>query len=98
MIQIDIPMPEGCDVCPLNYDFCWCGGLKEGDNSDDEWSLDFDFTKRPGWCPLEEQPGIIRCNDCKWFSKETEKRGMCILHDYFTREPDWFCADGERRQ
>ena len=29
---------------------------------------------------------LVRCKDCKWF----KKRDWCKV-------PDWFCADGERR-
>ena len=58
MLQIDLPMPEACDVCPLNYDFCWCKGFK----SDEEWEkVEDDWNKqvcegerRPEYCPLKE--------------------------------------------
>ena len=57
MIQIDLPMPEACDVCPLNYDFCWCKGFK--DNEFDKWSDDWNDQVcegecRPEYCPLKE--------------------------------------------
>ena len=91
MIQIDIPMPKGCDECPLNYDFCWCRGVEAGDNRDNEWPKDFDFTKRPGWCPLKDQPEIVRCKDCKYNNPFGCMKLQIIVGD------DWFCADGERR-
>ena len=57
MIQIDLPMPEACDVCPLNYDFYRCLGL-----SNEEWKkYENDWTqqvcngeRRPEYCPLKE--------------------------------------------
>ena len=55
MLMIDKPMPEGCDVCPLMYDYIQCRALPEGCEDDEafhEW--DFDYTKRPDWCPLVE--------------------------------------------
>lgn len=56
MIQIDKPMPEGCDVCPLMYDYIQCNALPEGCEDDDAFNEEgFDWTKRPEWCPLKEQ-------------------------------------------
>ena len=56
MIQIDMPMPEGCDVCPLMYDYIQCNALPEGCEDDDAFNEEgFDWTKRPEWCPLKEQ-------------------------------------------
>ena len=40
---------------------------------------------------------IVRCKDCKWFIKKFENEGRCIKHDNDYHEPDWFCADGERK-
>ena len=55
MLMIDKPMPEGCDVCPLMYDYIRCNALPEGCEDDDAFhELDFDYTKRPDWCPLVE--------------------------------------------
>lgn len=65
MLMIDKPMPEGCDVCPLMYDYIQCRALPEGCEDDDAFNFDFDWTKRPAWCPLKEQPQIVRCKDCK---------------------------------
>ena len=75
MIQIDLPMPEACDVCPLNYDFCWCKGFKN--NEFDKWSEDWNAQvcegeHRPEYCPLKEQEAIKpkeiayawRCGKC----------------------------------
>ena len=54
MLMIDKPMPEGCDVCPLMYDYIQCRALPEGCEDDDAFNFDFDWTKRPAWCPLKE--------------------------------------------
>lgn len=40
---------------------------------------------------------VVRCKDCKWFIKKFENEGRCIKHDNDYHEPDWFCADGERK-
>ena len=40
---------------------------------------------------------LVRCKDCKWYIKKFENEGRCIEHDNDYHEPDWFCADGERR-
>jgi hypothetical protein len=67
MIQIDMPMPEKCDVCPFNYDFCWCNAFGNYDEKWEKYRDDWndhvcDRETRPGYCPLKE---IVRCKDCK---------------------------------
>ena len=57
MIQMDLPMPEACDVCPLNYDFCWCKAMnyEEWEKYGDDWNLQAcDGERRPEYCPLKE--------------------------------------------
>lgn len=50
---------------------------------------------------------LVRCKDCKWYSiYEAKKDGtpdkryspsVCLREIYAKRrDPDWFCADGER--
>lgn len=50
---------------------------------------------------------IVRCGECKWYSiYEAKKDGtpdkrhspsVCLREIYAKRrDPDWFCADGER--
>ena len=43
---------------------------------------------------------IIRCEDCKWFDTETyskeHPKGFCPNIGCLS-EPDWYCADGERK-
>lgn len=52
----------------------------------------------------KETPDIVRCKDCKWY-----KEGYDIDGKWFTRcngdvrvyghtKPDWYCADGKRRE
>ena len=40
MIQIDLPMPEACDVCPMNYDFCYCRAINDEawEKYGDDWN------------------------------------------------------------
>lgn len=50
---------------------------------------------------------VVRCRDCKYYEiyqlkkDGTEDRrhrpSYCVILSYKTR-PDWFCADGERRE
>ena len=58
MIQIDMPMPEACDVCPFNYDFCYCnafGNYDEWEKYSDDWNDHVcDRETRPEYCPLKE--------------------------------------------
>lgn len=63
MIQIDMPMPEACDVCPFNYDFCWCNAFGDYDNWEkysDDWNKNVcERTTRPEYCPLKEQEAVV---------------------------------------
>lgn len=46
---------------------------------------------------LKEQPQIVRCKDCK-YRREIPVLGNIICVDNSVHSPDWFCADGERRE
>ena len=97
MIQIDMQMPESCDVCPFNYDFCWCTAFGDYDNwkkYSDDWNENVCArTTRPEYCPLKE---IVRCKNCK-HGKLYEPN--CIDCEYMelARDADWYCADAERK-
>ena len=57
------------------------------------------YDGRSSFCPLKEQPEIIRCKDCKhqnWVNAETGNI-VCKIAGRGANPPDWFCADGERR-
>ena len=41
---------------------------------------------------------LIRCKDCKWFHQAFKSEGRCLKHDNDYHEPNWFCADGEKRE
>lgn len=50
---------------------------------------------------IEEQPTVdavpvCRCCDCKYSKDGVGGRLKCTWHNWW-QEPDWFCADGERR-
>lgn len=62
MIALDMPMPEGCEDCPLNEDFCCCRGITCESGIDAAFDLDFDFETRPGWCPLKEVSPCVGSN------------------------------------
>lgn len=98
MIQIDLPMPEACDVCPFNYDFCWCnafGNHDEWEKYSDDWNKHVcDRKTRPEYCPLKE---IVRCKDCKHGRQYDTNAVDCEYRELAT-EPDWFCADGKRKE
>jgi len=45
------------------------------------------------------QPEIIRCKDCKHTLKENNGALVCCLTKMVgTTDPNWFCADGERKE
>lgn len=37
---------------------------------------------------------VIRCKECKWY----DGRGTCMNIGIAMLEPDWFCADGKRKE
>lgn len=58
------------------------------------------------WMPTIDAVPVVRCRDCVYgclsqnvcgedrvFCENPDFEGM----DYLVNEPDWFCADGERR-
>lgn len=104
MILIDLPMPEACNVCPFNYDFCWCNAFGNYDEKWEKYSDDWndhvcDRKTRPEYCPLQE---IVRCKDCKHGQNEEWDNGECVdktvyCDGYGIHKPDWFRADGGRK-
>lgn len=54
MIQIDMPMPTNCLICPACDEYLMCAipinGRKWGENDVSDFSQ-----CRPEWCPLKEQ-------------------------------------------
>lgn len=49
---------------------------------------------------------VVRCRDCKWFDCKnyvcnsdimTGRIADCGCYPNFNVDPDWYCADGERR-
>ena len=56
------------------------------------------------------QPDVVRCKDCKWLDKYSEKRGYCMAtkHGFMSShweigiyriyDEDFFCADAEPKE
>ncbi len=40
---------------------------------------------------------VVRCKDCKYFPSAPQYEPSCWKHRRRGDDPDWFCADGERR-
>lgn len=40
---------------------------------------------------------LVRCKDCK-YGIEWDGRLGCEWHGFYKTEPEWFCADGDRRE
>ena len=93
MIQIEMEMPKNCIDCPACNEYLMCAipcnGRGFGENDVKDFSQ-----SRPEWCPMKEQPQIVRCKDCKHHGKDTCSAGAGIA---FPPPDDWFCADGEKR-
>ena len=103
MIQVNLQMPKACDVCPFNYDFCWCKAFDDDDEAwekvKDDWNLNVcEREERPEYCPLKE---VITCKNCKYVAPD-----MVCGHPNETLNPlsrndgnpDWSCADAELKE
>ena len=101
MLQVDLPIPKACDVCPFNYDFCWCQALskEEWEKYSDDWNDNVvDRETRPEYCPLKE---IVMCKDCKHQYCMTKNGDVIcghVNHESEKNSCDWFCADGEMKE
>lgn len=61
-----------------------------------------------GWLDRLEQPTVdavpVRCKDCKWFQSGIDIDGKPFtrcngsVRTYGHTAPDWFCADGKRKE
>ena len=67
------------------------------------------LNKEDAGVPVTEVPSadvveIVRCKDCKWNGDDCSwctKPSLVLNGDYISClciEPDWFCADGERKE
>lgn len=54
------------------------------------------LTPEKGEQLLKQNPQIVRCEDCKWNSG-TRHNPVCQRFSDVPHYPDWFCADGDRR-
>ena len=60
MIQIDIPMPESCMVCPLCHEHIWCHAPIPHKFGESDVTAYIDG--RPDWCPLHDEHEV--CVNC----------------------------------
>ncbi len=54
-----------------------------------------------GQIPIIDAVQVVRCRDCKWWGDLDPKNRYtdCYCHVVeCSTEPEWFCADGERKQ
>lgn len=55
----------------------------------------FDVIKK---APVTDAQKVVRCKDCKYFSKDTFGQSVCTrLFNHFCMNPDDFCSYGERK-
>ena len=50
--------------------------------------------------PTVDRPEIVRCKDCKYCGSEIKygvKCAKCEIKHNWMPQPEWFCADVERR-
>ena len=95
-IDLDMDMPEECHECPFQ--------LKFKDDEVDPWYMrrcvimqrNIEYP-RPEWCPLKEQPDIVRCRDCKYCEYPQSEKEWCKKGHLHGNAENWFCADGERK-
>lgn len=49
-----------------------------------------EYKRQINWSPL------VRCKDCK-YGIDWDGRLGCEWHGFYRTEPNWFCADGKRK-
>ena len=47
--------------------------------------------------PTVDAVPVVRCEDCK-YHELYEEHHSCEWHGFADVKPDWYCADGERRE
>ena len=63
-----------------------------------------ELLKKDALALLKEQGTVVRCKDCKHYRINTVYPGTNMIMKYCAKtgitesNPDWFCADGERRE
>lgn len=59
---------------------------------EDAWIMTAELNEKKDGCKLWMRP-LVLCKDCIY---RDARDGMCE-HVQQVRDPDWYCADGERR-
>ena len=54
-------------------------------------------TKKMTDFPTADVVELVRCKDCE-YGVDWDGRLGCEWHGFYRTEPNWFCADGERRE
>lgn len=102
MLIVDMPIPKNCSECEAKCVSALYGRICGMTRKNIMPFLD--KTNRPDWCPIKGE--LVRCKDCNWFKSGIDINGKpftkCIgangsVRTYGHTEPDWFCADGERK-
>ena len=47
---------------------------------------------------MAKQPEIVRCKDCKYYNSKPDSHGDRCDKIHWSRNDDWFCADGKRSE
>lgn len=88
---------KGLECCGTNRSCIGCPYV--GELFDGCYGACISYLNRDALELLKEQPDIVRCGECKYYSN-----GFCYNPNTFDDEktcgntvPDWFCADGKRR-
>ena len=47
---------------------------------------------------IEDRQLVIRCKDCKYYNSKPDSHGDRCDKIHWSRNDDWFCADGRRKE
>lgn len=96
---------KDCDKCVFNDDFIMCNLSYETTNySNGEFDLSSCPLLHPEKIESEQVQVVVKCKDCKYGEVRTNGKGEPMIEcglmydDAWLKEPNWFCADGERRE
>ena len=47
--------------------------------------------------PTIDAVSVVRCKECRYWEMRNSPRGWCVVHQGYV-SPQYFCADGERKE
>ena len=88
----DMKMPKSCTECPMTHEDKQSRDLCEFTYLNVTYEVRKNLKHSD--CPLVE---IVTCKDCKYTRQNDDNDRYCDLNGRYY-DPDYYCADAERRE